>query len=220
MTNGGAFVACGLGLVFSALPAISQGLDFTPTELPWAAVDNDYAPPPLVVKGETSCYAGPAAFTAAGDLPEGIALNSIGQFTGVPRKTGTYHFQIRVANQCSARVREATLFVTGAAILVVSSSTLEFRSAGGAPPPGARAFLVRGTWPDLAYSVDSHEVAWLRATPARGRVPRVGAGVDADRVMITVVPGSLVPGVYEGKLTFGARQVANVVNVRVRLTVE
>lgn len=208
------------GLLFCALPLIGQGLDFTPTELPWAVVDEAYTPPPLVIKGSGSCYVGEATFTAAGELPEGISITGVGQFTGMPRKTGTYHFKLRLADPCSAKVREMTLFVTGAPILVLSMNALEFRYARGSQPPEPQAVLVRGTWPDLAYSIDTHDAAWLRATPARGRVPRIGAALEGDRVTVRIVPGTLAPGTYEAALTFWARQSANTPAVKVRLTVE
>jgi hypothetical protein len=220
MGNNRLFVASALGMVLSALPARSQGLDFTPTELPWAVVDEAYMPPPLVVRGGTRCYSGEANFTAASELPEGLAIDGVGQFSGVPRKTGTYRFRIRVADACSSKVRDMTLFVTGAPILVISVNVLDFRYTRGGPDPEPKALLVRGTWPDLPYSVDTHDVAWLRATPARGRVPRVGAAVDADRVAVSVAAGSLAPGVHEANLTFWTRQGASAPTVRVRLTVE
>jgi hypothetical protein len=209
-----------LGLLLSALPAFSQGLDFAPTELPWAVVDEAYSPPLLMIAGGKRCDPGDVSFTASGNVPEGLAITGMGQLEGVPRKAGTYHFQIRVANACSARVRDVMLIVTGAPILVVSVSILEFRYPRDGPAPEPQALLVRSTWPDLAYSIDSHDVAWLRATPTRGRVPRIGAAVDADRVKVTVERGSLVPGVYEAVLTFWTRQGANAPAVKVRLTIE
>jgi hypothetical protein len=209
-----------LGLMFCALPVIAQGLDFTPTELPWAVVDEAYKPPPLLVKGGGNCHAGEATFTAASELPEGISITGVGQFGGVPRKTGTYNFKLRIADPCSAKVRDMTLVVTGAPILVISATSLEFHYTRNGPPPEPQAVLVRSTWPDLAYSVESHEVPWLRATAAKGRVPRIGAPVDADRVTVRVTPASLAPGSYEASLTFWAWQGANTPTIKIRLTVE
>jgi Putative Ig domain len=209
-----------LGLLISPSSAISQGLDFAPTDLPWAVIEKDYNPPPLAIKGGAHCEPADAVFTAASALPEGLSIRGSGQFEGVPRKTGTYHFRIRVEDSCSSKVREVQLFVTGAPILVVSVKTLEFRYSRGGPPPEPQALLVRGTWPGRAYSIDLHDAAWLRAIPTSGSVPRISGTLDADRVKVTVDSGSLAPGVYDGKLTFWTAQGANAPEVRVRLLIE
>jgi hypothetical protein len=47
-----------------------------------------------------------------------------------------------------------------------------------------------------------------------------GGAIDADRVEVSVTPGSLAPGVYEAKLIFRTMQGANAPEVKVRLTIE
>src|SRR5205807_609949 len=109
----------------------------------------------------------------------------------------TYRFLVRVANTCGAALRPMTLVVAGAPILVLQAETLEFRYRRGGPVPAPQALLVNGTWPNRAYYIDQPDAPWLHAVPGSGRIPRLGAGVESDRVEVSGEPNQLAPAVMK-----------------------
>lgn len=196
-----------------------QHLNFSPRELPWAIVDQTYIPPPLTVLGAAKCLDGDTNFTADG-LPPGLTITGTGQIEGVPQRTGTYRVAIRAANSCDTVVKPATLFVTGAPILLVSADTLEFHYRRGGPQPRAQTITVSGSWPNLDYSFGGKDAAWVRAAPRRGRTPRVDASVTADYVEVSVVPADLAPGTHETQMKVSTWLGVNAHTVTVRLVIE
>jgi hypothetical protein len=200
--------------------ARAQGIDFNPAELPWAIVDEPYYPRPFAFRGEARCPAGDASFTAQGELPEGLAITGTGQIGGVPQRTGTYRFAVRVADSCGVTVKPMILVVTGAPILVVSTKLIEFHYRRGGPPPEPQSMLVTGSWPNMAYRVDGQGTAWVRAAPRTGRIPRPGAAVVGDVVEVHVVPEGLASGAHEMQLVVSTGLAVNAPTVSVRLVVE
>jgi hypothetical protein len=202
------------------LPGSSFALDFSAPELPWAVVDQPYSPPSLVTYGAARCPAGDVSFRVEGNLPPGLSMTALGQIAGTPGQIGVYQFLVRAADSCSAVTKPMTIVVTGAPILVVPATTLAFHHRRGGGPPTPQSLLVSSNWPDLPYFIERLDAPWLRAAARSGRTPKPGAAFESDRVEVSVEPGSLAPGTYEGRLRFWTREGSHAPVVAVRLVIE
>jgi hypothetical protein len=184
-------------------------------ELPWAAVEKPYQPPPLEVRSSGACPIGGTGFTiVSGALPPGIQFSKLGYLSGTPLRTGSWEFAVRVSNGCTWTARHYTLVVNGAPMLRVTPEKLDLAGTALAE----KIIQVSSTWPKLNYSVTSSE-QWLKAEPERGYTPREGSALSSDFVRIRVDSTGMKPGRYAGKLMFSAWQAANHPAVIVEVTV-
>ncbi len=189
-------------------------LEFVTPDLPWAVIEKPYNPPPLEVHSSGACPLGGIGFSqVSGILPPGIQFSKLGYFEGTPLRTGSWEFAVRVSNGCTWTARHYAIVVTGAPVLSVNPSRVDFKGSGP-----TKTIQVSATWPKLNYSVSSSE-KWLVAEPQRGFTPREGSALSWDVVQVRVDSGALKPGRYTGKLVFSAWQSANLPEVIVELTV-
>jgi hypothetical protein len=192
-------------------------LSFRSTELPWAAVGNDYRAA-IQTEGNGRCPLADVVLSVAdGVLPDGLRLQG-DAIAGVPRQIGIFRFRLHAANNCAAADHEYELQVTGKPVLRVSPEELVFEYRTGEPAPKPRNVLVTSTWPELPYSVTG-AANWLRIRLRAGVTPYAGSAFSSDAATVEVVPQDLKPGVYEATLVFLARQGSTPPSVSVRLTV-
>jgi hypothetical protein len=233
-TSGGHHPACMAGansvlwalvvpcLLSSALQA-GADMEFLTEELPWAVVGREYSPAPFEVRVTGRCPAGGVGFAvASGTLPPGLKLSRLGYFSGTPKQTGQFEFDLRAVNGCSAVDRHFALLVTDAPRLIVTPAKLSVACSEGVNPPPA-AIQVVGSWPDLAYQVSVSGGDWLAASPQEGRtsreaVPRKIGAVHSDDIAIGFHASGLKPGRYTALVVVSAWQ-AEPMMVVVDLTV-
>jgi hypothetical protein len=199
----------------------ARGADLfiAPAELSPAVVEEAYAPVVLTAAGN-ACSPDDVSFRlASGALPEGLAINGAGQLSGVPKKMGTFQFQVEAATSCGRGLKAYTLVVTGAPVLEVEPREVELHVRAGAAP-AEQTLMVRSTWPGLTYGIQTSTAPWLRAIPRRGRTPRPGAALAGDIVSVTADTKGLAPGAYTAELHFWSWEGANSPVVRVRLQVD
>jgi hypothetical protein len=196
-----------------ALPLHS--LEIRTSELPWAVVNTVYhSAIETGVNGH--CEDGDAVLSLSeGTLPRGIEIKGV-YLLGTPKETGTFHFKLRAANDCSSTVKAMELVVTGKPILRVSAEAFTVESHFGKAAPVA--VQVSATWPDLPYSIHV-DVPWLTAKVRAGVIPEAESSLSADVVSLEVDPKGLAPGLYRASVQFSAWLGANspVVNVFLRV---
>jgi hypothetical protein len=184
-----------------------EEIEFLTGELPWAVAEKGYSPPPLEVRVSGSCPLGGVGYAlAGGGLPPGIQLSRLGYFYGVPLHTGSFEFGVRASSGCSWTAKRFTIIVTGAPILTLKPSHLEFQWVSGEAAPPEQILHISATWPRLAYAVGIAEGDWLKATPEHGFTPREGSAMDEDQVHVHVDASRLKPGRYSVALTVSAWQ--------------
>jgi hypothetical protein len=209
-------------LVLAPLPALSQPseIEFITEELPWAIVDKGYSPPPLEVRGGGICPLGGMGYAVvSGAPPPGVQLSRLGYFSGTPLRTGSFPLTIRATNGCSWTGRRFILIVTGAPVLTVTPTKLDFQYAAGDDPPPEQTVQVAATWPKLAYQMTAAGAGWVQATPDHGFTPREDSAVTGDVVHVRVDPGGLKPGHYSATIAISAWQAMDTPLVRIELTV-
>src|SRR5712691_9630973 len=124
--------------VLAPVPALSQRteIELVTEELPWAVVDKGYSPPALEVRVSGMCPLGGVGYAVvSGAPPPGMQLSRLGYFSGTPLRTGSFPFTIRATNGCSWTGKRFIIVVTGAPVISVAPTRLEFRYAAGESPP-------------------------------------------------------------------------------------
>ena len=209
-----------LSVAYEMPAANASGIYIGPSELPWAVVERAYMPS-LTIAGGTRCWVNNMSVGLAdGQLPDGIELDVVGQFRGVPKKTGVYRFVVRAANSCGEALKPFTIFVTAAPALSLSPGILRFRYRQGEVLPASQAVRVDASWPNLPYSAATDTKDWVTAVPKTGRTPNPEAGRDAELVEVKVQPQMLPPGTYEAVLGFSTWEGGPGPAVEIKLTVE
>ena len=195
-------------------------IEFVTVDLPWAIADKDYSPPALEVQVSGACPLGGVGYTiVGGQLPPGIQFARLGQFSGVPRRSGSFEISVRASDGGGWTEKRFAIVVTGAPIFSLKPDKLEFKWVLGEPPPPEQVLHVSATWPRLAYQVVTGNGDWLKATPERGYTPRETSALDEDQVHVRVDGSHLKPGRYSTTLTVSAWQTPAVPHVVVELTV-
>jgi hypothetical protein len=212
-------------LVLAALwvPAYgAQELEFTASELPWAAIHRGYSPPPLEIRTVGKCASGGIGFSVvSGQLPPGISLSSSGYFSGAALRTGTFRFAVRATDGCSWTARQFALTVADPPVLIAAPPVVKlvWRERDAAQPAGV--LRVASTWPGIHYEVRV-DGDWLLAEPERGLMAPSdsnGANVNADTVILRIKPGEHKPGRRTAVVQLSAWQ-AEPVRVLVECSIE
>jgi hypothetical protein len=192
--------------ILALTPAAFAGVYLRPVIMPPAVVNQPISAPPLEISVTGEC-AQPGTHTrvTGGRLPDGIELDGMGRFTGSPRAAGRFVFVVEAANSCSSARQIYEISVTGAPIVALDTTRLEFTARAGEPAPLARSFRVGATWADLGYAIVIPDNApWLTARPRTGRTPPKGTALTADVVSVFVSPQGLAPGEYSATLRIAA----------------
>src|SRR5712691_7889746 len=208
--------------VLAPVPALSQRteIEFVTEELPWAVVDNGYSPPALEVRVSGMCPLGGVGYAVvSGAPPPGVQLSRLGYFSGAPLRTGSFAFTIRATNGCSWTGRRFTIVVTGAPVLSVTPTKLEFHYTTGEVRLPEQVVQVSATWPKLPYQATVTSGDWLRVAPEHGFTPRAGSAMAEDQVHVRVETAGLKPGHYSATIAISAWQALNAPVVTVELTV-
>jgi hypothetical protein len=197
-----------------ALPIYS--LEIRTSELPWAVVNTVYhSAIETGVNGH--CEDGDAVLSVSqGMLPPGIEIKGM-YLLGTPKETGTFHFSLRAANNCTAAVKDLELVVTGKPILRVFPESYSVESVAG-KPPAPQAVQVFATWPDLPYTIHV-DVPWVTARVRSGVTPEAGSSLASDVVTLEIDPKGLPPGRYRTAVRFSTWLGANAPVVYVSLRV-
>jgi hypothetical protein len=203
------------------------GMEFITTELPRAALGKGYESVPLEVRVGGACPLGGIGYAVmGGKLPPGLQLSRLGYFSGTASRAGSYDFVIRAANGCSVAMKQFTIVVSAAPLLIVTPAHLIFVAAEHDGPP-EQSLLVSATWPNLPYSITIAGGDWLTALPELGRTPNIVSSptsnavstVAGDTVRVRVRCSNLNAGHYSATLTLSAWQAAPSAAVVVELTV-
>ena len=204
-----------LGLASVLSLAVAADVEFVTPDLLWAIADKPYSPPPLEARSSGACPLGGLGFAVvSGSLPPGIQLSRLGYFSGTPLRIGSWEFAVRVSNGCTWTARHYVIVVTGAPVLTVVPTKVEFSGTTAME----NAVQVSSTWPKQSYSITS-SAPWLKIDPEQGFTPRQGSALTGDSVRIRVDLTGLKPGRHSATLTFSAWQAANVPVVDVELTI-
>ena len=203
----------------SVLCARAADLEFVTAELPWAAATRGYAPAPLETRAAGKCPAGGVGYAVvSGALPNGLKLSNSGQFSGIPTRTGTYHFTIRAFNGCTWTAHLFSLVVADVPTLAIAPPEVNLTWRAGATTPPAGVLHVSSTWPGLRYQI--HVTGdWLTVQQDHGFMVDRDAAVPSDTIALHVVPGERKPGQYEATVEISAWQ-AEPIRASVKLTVE
>lgn len=162
----------------------------------------------------------PVLQISGGALPEGLVLSPSGYFSGRAASPGLYQFILRAATDCEVVQQEYTIEVTGAPVLSVEPRAVEISLPhGSAPPDDPLVVQVRSSWGRMAYTADTGDAEWLRATPIRGETPDPHAPVNSDALELHVDPSRLPPGTYRVLMRLSAWRGANAPVVPVTLRV-
>jgi hypothetical protein len=196
----------------------AQALSIRTEELPRAIKGAPYhAELTTAVSGR--CPNGDVRLTVGpGKLPKGLELFSFG-IQGTPRQMGRFRFTLRAANGCAADTKTFDLEVTGKPILLVFPANLVFECHAGSEAPPEEIIRVQGSWPNLAYSIDTSPAPWLKMEPFAGKTPDSESVLTGDRVRVGVDPAKLAPGMYHATLKFYASGSENAPTVEVTLKV-
>ena len=183
-----------------------HGLDIRTSELPWAVVNTIYRTS-IETGVNGHCEDGDAVLSVSdGMLPRGIEIKGMYLF-GTPKETGTFHFSLRAANNCTAAMKDFELVVTGKPILRVFPEALSAESvAGKAPAP--QAVQVFATWPDLPYTIQV-DAPWVTPRVRAGVTPDAGSSLASDVVTLEFDPKGLPPGRYRAAVRFSTWLGAN-----------
>jgi hypothetical protein len=149
-------------------------LSFPTSQLPTAIFELDYGAN-LMATGGTPPYAFTLRSTETGSvLPLGLAIDSIGVITGVPRQTGSFPLTIDVTDRSGTRLtRELVLNVVASARAYVDLQELpdavlgkqylgHITATGGAPPYKWQALTVRRMGDATGPSTDMDGVPGLK----------------------------------------------------------
>jgi hypothetical protein len=136
-----------------------------------------------------------------------------------PRRTGHFRFTVRAENVCVSTIRSFDLLVTGNPILLTHPAEIVFRYRPGEQADLEDVVRVEGSWPDLAYSVQTANAPWLHILPSLGKTPDAESALTADRVRLRADPANLEPGTYHAALKFYADNSENAAVVNVTLQV-
>jgi hypothetical protein len=190
-------------------PAHANEIEFVTDELPWAVVHKGYQAPPLEVRVSGMCPLGGVGYSVVGGAPPpGMRVSRLGYFSGVPSKTGSFEFNVRVSNGCSWTAKRFTITVADPPVFTISPAQLEFDENS----PEQQDVHVSAAWPKLAYQVTASG-SWVRIAPERGFIPD-------DVVHVRVDASELKPGHYSARLVFVAWQAAAPPTVSISLTVK
>jgi subtilisin family serine protease len=141
---------------------------------------------------------------AFGSLAPGVAATQSFSLKAAAG-TGKYPFQVTLTSSSYGEVYTATanfdVTVGGSgAALAVSPGTLAFSAQAGGASPAAQSVAISGG--AFSFSASASAAAtWLRVTPA--------AGTSPASLQVSVSPGGLAAGVYNGALTVIASGAAN-----------
>lgn len=129
--------------------------------------------------------------------------------------TGTYNGTVTISSTQASNnvVIPVTLTVSAQAVLLPSPSSLAFTyTIGGASPSGQGLHIAVSGGPGLPYTLATSGGSWLSLTSTSGTTP--------GDTTVSVNPGSLAAGVYNGSVTITAAGAANSgLSVPVTLTV-
>src|SRR5258708_2150947 len=161
----GAYFRCMVPRIFvltlmlvPAAPAAE--VEFVTTDLPWAAVHHGYAPPPLDTRVSGKCPSGGIGYSVvSGALPPGVALSSLGYFSGIAARTETSRFMGRGRSGCPGAGRRFSLVVAEPRVSGIAPATVKLTSRA---PTGV--LQISSTWPGLRYQVRV-TADWLSASP-------------------------------------------------------
>ena len=203
--------------LLAALPLFGgDPVQIRTSDLPWAIVNTAYSS--AIVTGlDGRCPNGDAALSVSdGALPRGLDITG-GSLQGIPKETGTFHFSIRAANNCSSDEKALELVVTGKPILRVFPEELSCEYRAGQAAPAPLTVQVSATWPDLPYSIQAG-AGWL-VRKGGGITPVAGSGLASDAVSLEIDPRNLAPGLYRTSVRFSTWLGANSPAVSVTLRV-
>jgi hypothetical protein len=176
-------------------PAHGREIEFLTEELPWAVLQRTYVVPPLEVRVSGMCPLGGVGYTiVGGSPPPGVKLSRLGYFSGVPARTGSFEFNVRVSNGCSWTAKRFTITVADLPVFKIEPTHLVFDGK----TPSEQEVHVSAAWPKLDYDI-SVTADWLKIKPQRGFTPD-------DVVHVRVDASQLKPGHYSATLTFSAWQ--------------
>lgn len=185
--------------------AVQAGVSITSAcPLPDTAVGVAYSHL-LAASGGTPPY---AWSIIRGTLPSGLQVNrTLGTVTGTTLTPGTFQFTLQASDsRGSLGQKDCSLRVV--ASLRLSSNTLTFRAAAGAPRATTQLVHITSETPGQSWTVGATGGEWLRATPGSGRAPGV--------VEVSANASGLAEGSYSGLVTItsqGAIQQSSTVSV-------
>jgi hypothetical protein len=199
-----------LALLLVLSPAADgREIEFVTQQLPWAVIQRSYVTPPLEVRVSGMCPFGGVGYTLVGGaLPPGVQLSRLGYFSGVPSRTGSFEFNVRVSNGCSWSAKRLTITVAEPPTIQVDPPRLIF----DANSPPEQDIHVSAAWPKLPYQV-SGNADWLKLKPEHGFAPD-------DVVHVRIDAPQFKPGHYAATLTFSAWQASGSPAVSVDLDVK
>lgn len=204
--------------LLAALPLLhGEPVQIRTSDLPWAIVNTAYRFA-IETGVDGHCPDGDAVLSLSdGTLPRGVELRG-GYLIGIPKETGTFHFSVLAANNCSSVVKALELVVTGKPILRVFPEELSCEYRAGQAGPAPLAVEVSATWPDLPYFI-AIDAPWLTRRVRAGAVPDAGSGLASDVVSLEVDAKNLAPGIYRTSVRFSTWLGANSPVVAVTLKV-
>lgn len=186
-----------LSLVFYTVPLLASGLRIEPAELPEAIAGKPYNVGPIQVVGGGDCPRNfPVIRMVAGQLPDGVVLNSSGYFSGSPIEPGTYRIVLRVANDCVRQDQELWLRVAAAPLFFLDPPEVTVDLPFGAKPGRPIYVRVQGSAPGASYEIEQPPDGWAHVKSISHAIPRENAPLSSDLLEVHIDPAGLPPGVH------------------------
>jgi hypothetical protein len=186
-TGASALRACTLTVTGGALTVM------TGASLPAAIIGSSYSAA-LGANGG----AGPYVWSiSSGALPDGLALDPVGQISGSPTKTGMYQFTLKVSDQTGAASNQAFTLT----VLLATAPSVAFT--------GLSDFVAPAQQPAFDLTFDSPYPATLTGVLTLSFAPDGSAGVDdpairlsnGSRTMNFTVPANSTKAVFAAPIT-------------------
>jgi len=168
--------------VLATVASAQSSLTILNNSFPIGAVGQTYAQA-LSATGGTAPY----SWSATGQIPPGLVVNSVGTISGTPRTGGTYAFTLTVADVRQATASKALSIVIsgpGPAPLTVTSTTLPASATGQSYN---QTLTATGGTPPYQWSAGVGFPSFLTLDPASGTLSGTptAAGVYIFSVVVT-----------------------------------
>jgi hypothetical protein len=168
--------------VLATVASAQSSLTILNNSFPIGAVGQTYAQA-LSATGGTAPY----SWSATGQIPPGLAVNSVGTISGTPRTGGTYAFTLTVVDVRQATASKALSIVIsgpGPAPLTVTSTTLPASATGQSYN---QTLTATGGTPPYQWSAGVGFPSFLTLDPASGTLSGTptAAGVYIFSVVVT-----------------------------------
>ena len=206
-----------------AVTLIVPAINVTPGILPGATAGTPYTAN-LSVSGGTAPYGFTSVTSPGNSLPPGLSISAAGAITGTPIYAGRFAGTIVATDSATPTAntfnKNFTLMVGGAGtvvpLLTAAPQTLQVSYQQGNPAPGPVPLSVgSSTGGPITFTTGASTLQggnWLSVSAAGGTAPA--------SLTLTLSPGSLAPGTYNGLATLtGSLPDNGTVPVNVTLTV-